>query len=145
VLEAANGTPLAEASQPPQRQRDAAVELEQPSLRGTAVGLDPNGGVARIRVSLKELVTCRAPDGSRFERPRIRYFPPQQIERIRSKPGTRLVTRKSRTQMLTLGAGRCGAAQAVEVVEVEGELWAEATNGNGLEAITPHLPFSWTG
>lgn len=144
VLEAANGTPLADASQPPQRQRDAAVELEQPSLRGTAVGLDPNGGVARIRVSLKELITCRAPDASRFERPRIRYFPPPQIERIRSNPGTRLATRKSRTQMLTLGAGRCGAAQAAEVVEVEGELWAEATNGNGLEAITPHLRFSWT-
>lgn len=140
VLEAANGTPIAEASQPSQHPRDPAVELQGPGLRGTAVGRDPDGGVARIRVSFKELVTCRAPDGSSFERPRIRYYPPQQIERIRSNSGTPLATRKSRTITLTLGRGRCGAAQ---MVEAEGELWGEATNGNGLEAITPHLRFSW--
>jgi hypothetical protein len=43
--------------------------------------------------------------------------------------------------MLALGRGRCGRA---EPVAVEGELWAEATNGNGLEAVTPHLHFNWT-
>lgn len=138
VLEAAGGTPLAEASQPGQPPK-AAVELSQPRLRGTATGRDTDGGVARVRVSISELITCRTQDGSTSKRPRIRYFPPPQIERIRSNPGARLAIEASRTLPLGLG-NRCGDAEAVEV---EGELWAEATNGTGLEAVTPHVEFNW--
>jgi hypothetical protein len=139
VLESASGSPLAEASQPGEHPK-AAVELPEPRLQGTGVGRDTNGGVARVRVSIKELITCRTQNGdSSFERPRTRYFPPPQIERVRSNPGTRLATEKSRTLPLALG-GRCGGAEAVAV---EGELWAEATNGSGLEAVTPHLRFRW--
>lgn len=140
VLESASGTPLAEASQPGKRPK-ATVELSEPRLRGTATGRDGDGGVARVRISLKEVISCQAAsDQSRFQRPRVRYFPPPQIERIRSNPGTPLATEASRTLRLTLG-GRCGDAQAVAV---KGELWAEATNGTGLEAVTPHVHFKWT-
>lgn len=140
VLESASGTPLAKASQPG-RQPEAAAKLAQPRLRGTATGRDADGGVARVRISLKELITCQAAGAdSTFRRPRVRYFPPPQIERIRSNPGTRLATHVTRTLPLTLG-GRCGDGQALAV---DGELWAEATNGTGLEAVTPHLHFKWT-
>ena len=140
VLESAGGSPLAEASQPGQHPQ-AAVDLPEARLEGTGVGRDSDGGVARVRVSVRELITCRAQNGdSGFQRLRTRYFPPPQIERIRSNPGTRLATEKSRTLPLALG-GRCGGAEAVAV---KGELWAEATNGSGLEAVTPHLRFKWT-
>jgi hypothetical protein len=141
VLETLNGTPLGKASQPPGREPGATEKLQQPALRATAIGRDSDGGVARVRVSIKELITCAAPDDhGGLEQRRTRYFPPPQIERIRSNPGTRLATRKSRTLRLTLGRGRCGGVPAVAV---EGQLWAEAINGNGLEAVTPHLHFSW--
>lgn len=139
VLESAGGSPLAEASQPGDHP-EGAVELSRPRLRGTATGRDDNGGVARVRISISEINTCRTQDGTSIERPRTRYFPPPQIERIRSNPGTRLVTEESRTLPLALG-GRCGDA---EVVAVKGELWAEATNGSGLEAVTPHVRFKWS-
>jgi hypothetical protein len=42
---------------------------------------------------------------------------------------------------LALGRGRCGDGEAEEV---EAELWGEAINGSGLEAVTPHLLLSWT-
>ena len=72
---------------------------------------------------------------------RTRYFPPPQRERLRSNPGARLPTEKRRTLALALGRGRCGDGEAVEV---EAELWGEAINGSGLEAVTPHLLLSWT-
>ena len=140
VLEAANGAPLGEASQPPGRPSQATVELHEPRLRGTAMGRDANGGVARVRDSLKELITCAAPGEPNFKRRRTRYFPPPQTERIRSNPGARLPTTQSRTLDLTLGRGPCGGTPAAAV---EGELWGEAINGSGLEAVTPHLHFSW--
>jgi hypothetical protein len=42
---------------------------------------------------------------------------------------------------LALIGARCGPdAQAVEV---HGQLWGEAINGRGLEAVTPHIRFSY--
>jgi hypothetical protein len=93
-----------------------------------------------VRVSIRELIDCRTPDGRESERPRIRYFPPPQIERIRSNPGARLPTTATRTLPLALAGDRCGRA---EPVAVHGELWGEAINGSGLEAVTPHLRFTW--
>ena len=112
------------------------MELRKPRLRATTVARDPDGGVARVRVSLRELITC----GAATKRPRVRYFPPPQIERIRSNPGALLPTTKERTLALALGRARCGGGAAVAV---EAELWGEAINGNGLEAVTPHLHLRW--
>jgi hypothetical protein len=139
VLRGAGGAPLAHASQPPAGHHPAPVELDRPRLRSTAVGRDSNGGVARVRVSIKEWILCRHRDG-RDERLRTRYFPPSQIERIRSSPGARLPTELTRTLPLALAGDRCGHA---DPVAVRGELWGEAINGSGLEAVTPHLRFTW--
>jgi hypothetical protein len=106
TLRDARGQPLARASQPPGPGHPAPVELHEPRLRGTAVGRDVDGGVARVRVSIREEIACRHPDGREERRPRTRYFPPSQIERIRSNPGARLPTRVTRTLPLALAGDR---------------------------------------
>jgi hypothetical protein len=138
-LATARGRPLVEASQPPRPGPHGVAELSKPRLLATSVGSDPDGGVARVRVSLKERITCVS-KGQATERPRVRYFPPPQVERIRSNPGARLPGELARTLTLSLGRGGCGGAQAVAV---EAELWGEAINGGGLEAVTPHVRLRW--
>jgi hypothetical protein len=137
----AGGTRLGSASQPPGSEHAAVVRLPRPSLRGTTVGRDTDGGVARVRVSVKERITCRAHgSGATFARRRTRYFPPPQIERIRSNPGAVLPTRRVRSLELEVGGGRCGPG--ARAVSIHGELWGEAINGSGLEAVTPHVRFT---
>jgi hypothetical protein len=114
-----------------------SVRLDGPRLVGTTTGEDPDGGVARVRVSIKERVSC--PGGVR--RLRTRYFPPPQIERIRSRPGAQLPTRRSRSLELSVGRGRCDGGGAA--LAVAGELWGEAINGSGLEGVTPHIRFAY--
>jgi hypothetical protein len=137
ALARADGGTLAEASQPPEGATPEAVTLEEPALRGIATGRDPNGGVARVRVSIREEIECRGEGGAK-RRLRTRYFPPPQVERIRSNPGARLPTKATRSQALRLSDARCGAGR---LIAVHGELWGEAINGSGLEAVTPHLKF----
>jgi hypothetical protein len=137
TLARADGTKLAETSQPGNATQHPTVTLDEPTLRGITVGLDANGGVARVRVSLREEVRCRAADGA-YRLLRTRYFPPPQVERIRSNPGARLPTRAQRSLPLRLSEGRCDAGG---LGAVHGELWGEAINGSGLEAVTPHLRF----
>jgi hypothetical protein len=132
---------LAEASQPPGRPPGAEVELAAPRLRGTTLGVDSNGGVARVRVSISERIACRGAGGRRFERRRRRYFPPPQIERIRAAPGAVLPRLRTRSLLLSLIGARCGPN--ADAVEVRGQLWGEAINGHGLEAVTPHIHFSF--
>lgn len=136
----AGGAPLGRASQPPGDGGEALVRLRRLSLRGTTVGRDPDGGVARVRVSIMERITCRrGGSDATFARLRRRYFPPPQVERIRSTPGTVLPTRRVRSLDLRLGGRRCGPEARPRVVH--GELWGEAVNGSGLEAVTPHVRF----
>jgi hypothetical protein len=136
----AGGAPLGRASQPPGDRGEVLVPLRRLSLRGTTVGRDPDGGVARVRVSIMERITCRRGDSdATFTRLRRRYFPPPQVERIRSTPGTVLPTRRMRSLELRLGGRRCGPDARPRVVH--GELWGEAVNGSGLEAVTPHVRF----
>jgi hypothetical protein len=137
ALARAGGGILAEASQPPEGATPDAVTLDEPALRGIATGRDPNGGVARVRVSIREEIECRDDDGP-YSRLRTRYFPPPQVERIRSNPGARLPTKATRSIPLRLSQSRCGTGR---VTPVRGELWGEAVNGSGLEAVTPHLKF----
>jgi hypothetical protein len=138
ALARAGGGTLAEASQPPERATPEPVTLDEPALRGIATGRDPNGGVARVRVSIREEIECRNGDHGPYHRLRTRYFPPPQVERIRSSPGARLPTKATRSIPLRLSQSRCGTGR---VTAVRGELWGEAINGSGLEAVTPHLRF----
>jgi hypothetical protein len=117
----------------------ARVPLESPRLIGTTVGRDRNGGVARVRVSIKERITCSGAGGREAERLRTRYFPPPQVERIRSTPGAQLPTERRRSLELSLVGERCGPGGRAGTVV--GELWGEAINGSGLEAVTPHIRF----
>jgi hypothetical protein len=137
ALAAADGGALAETSQPPPDESPRTVTLDEPRLRGIATGRDANGGVARVRVSIREEIECRNDDGA-YLRLRTRYFPPPQVERIRSNPGARLPTSARRSLELRLSEARCGPGR---LTAVHGELWGEAINGNGLEAVTPHLKF----
>lgn len=70
----------------------------------------------------------------------MRYYPPPQIERIRSRPGARLPTRRTRSRVLALATAGCGEG---ELIRVDGQLWGEAINGSGLEAVTPHIHFRY--
>jgi hypothetical protein len=134
TLARADGRTLAE----PSRGNGArTVTLDEPRLRGITTGRDDNGGVARVRVSIREEIECRAGDGA-YRFLRTRYFPPPQVERIRSNPGARLPTSAKRSLPLSLSEARCGTGR---VASVHGELWGEAINGSGLEAVTPHLRF----
>jgi hypothetical protein len=131
---------LARASEPGGA-HEGAVGLAAPRLRGTTTGADANEGLARVRVSVSERISCEGSGGRRFARERIRYFPPPQVERIRSRPGARLPARRTRSIAVELGRGRCGAG--ARPVAVSGELWGEAINGSGLEAVTPHIRFRY--
>jgi hypothetical protein len=115
---------------------EGAVALGEPKLRGTTVGTDADGGVARVRVSIREEIRCGSDT-----RLRTRYFPPPQVERIRSTPGAVLPTRRSRSVPIELSLARCpGTTPEL----IRGELWGEAINGSGLEAVTSHIPFTWS-
>jgi hypothetical protein len=137
TLAAADGGSLAETSQPPEDGAPRTVTLDEPRLRGITTGRDANGGVARVRVSIREEIDCRDENGP-YRRLRTRYFPPPQVERIRSNPGARLPTSAKRSLPLRLSAVRCAPGR---LTAVHGELWGEAINGSGLEAVTPHLKF----
>ena len=136
---ASDGRTLAEASQPGGGTHSTTVELSESRLRGTTIGEDSDGGVSRVRISMAERITCQGADGRRFERLRTRYFPPPEVERIKARPGVRLPTRRRRSRALTLGGDRCGAG--ARPTEVDGELWGQAINSHGLEAVTPHIRF----
>ena len=140
LADSAAGRALGEASRPG-GPHSGELELTEPRLRGTTVGEDPNGGIARVRVSISERISCRGDDGMRFERLRARYFPPPQIEQIRVAPGARLPSRSKRSRLLSLVGERCGAN--AEATEVHGKLWGEVINGHGLETITPPVRFTY--
>lgn len=136
---AGDGRTLGEASQPGRRTHSATVELSEPRLRGTTIGEDSDGGVSRVRISIAERITCQGGDGRSFERLRTRYFPPAEVERISARPGFRLPTRRKRSRVLELSGDRCGPG--ARPTEVRGELWGQAINSHGLEAVTPHIRF----
>lgn len=133
-----DGRTLAEAAQPGDGP-PMEVELGEPRLRGTTTGEDGNGGISTVRVSIAERVACRRADGTSFELLRRRYFPPPEVERIRARPGVKLPTRSRRSELLELAGDRCGLR--ARPAKVHGELWGQAINSHGLEAVTPHIPF----
>ena len=131
---------LGEASRPSSGD-PGDVSLAEPRLRGITIGEDGNEGVARVRVSVTETIRCRRSGGRAVSRPRTRYYPPPQVIRVRSNPGARIPTRRTRSVLIRLWTTGC--REGSELEEVNGELWGEAINGSGLEAVTPHLRFRY--
>jgi hypothetical protein len=140
VLAPAGGNAPAQATIPGEP-HDSVVRLPRPGLLGTTLGHDADSGIARVRVSMRERLVCRSAGGVTFERARLRYVPPPQTERIRSAPGALLSTRGRRAVPRDLSSARCGPG--AEVMHAEGEVWGEAINGLGLEAVTPHIRFEY--
>jgi hypothetical protein len=138
-LQGSGATTAAEAATPG-RAPGGIVRLREPRVRATTVGTDEDSGVVRVRVSVKEEITCRGRSGRTARRARTRYVPPPQVERITARPGFRIPTRERRSVALPLSGGCPPGAMAVDV---EGEVWGEAINGLGLEAVTPHIRFAW--
>jgi hypothetical protein len=121
--------------------RAMRVRLAVPRVRATATGVDEDGGIARIRISIDERVTCRAGDRPR-RRIRLRYLPPPAIARIRVPAGAVQPVRRSRSATLRLGSGVCpgGAGPAA----VHGRIWADATNAHERES-SALARFRWRG
>ena len=138
LADARDGRTLAEAARPGEA-HPAEVELGEPRLRGTTTGEDESGGISRVRISIAERISCRRADGTSFERLRTRYFPPSEVERIRARPGIELPTRRRRSELLELGGDRCG--RGARPAKIHGEVWGQAINSHGLEAVTPHIRF----
>ena len=106
-----------------------AVRLERPELRATAVVRD-DGGAGRIRLSTTYRIRC----GKRW-RPVHVSLPPAQIENVKLAPGTLIAIEETRTATLRL--------QTRPGCTVGGELWAEATDGQGLQAVSRHVAFTY--
>jgi hypothetical protein len=70
--------------------------------------------------------------GDRTRR-QTRYRPPAQIASVALPPGTPAPVERSRAERVALPAPR-GCS-------VRGEVWAEATDAHGLQAVTRHLGF----
>lgn len=138
LAEPDGGRTLGEAAEPGE-EHGPTLELREPRLVGTTTGEDEDGGMSRVRILIREEVACERGNGERFERLRTRYLPPPEIERIRARPGVRLPTRRRRSRTVSLSLDRCGAGG--RATEVRGDLWGQAINGSGLEAVTPHVRF----
>jgi hypothetical protein len=122
--------------------RPAHVELDRSVVRGLTVGTDPESGVLRARVSVTEVITCRAhASGETFTKLRTRYYPPPAIERMVAPPGARILSRKTRARTHALGGGRCG--RDASMIAVRGELWGDVVNGSGLEGVSRHIRFTY--
>ena len=134
VLESPAGHARARASEPGP-ESDRVVRLNRPALQGVTVGLDENGGVARVRVSVREQIRCTAGPGRSASHPLL----PAPAGRAHPvEPGSRCCPPgRSAHIPIELSTQRCDGRTA----EVRGELWGEAINGSGLEAVTPHLRF----
>jgi hypothetical protein len=86
ALVLAGGRIAAEASRPGKAPREP-VALERPRLHATMVGIDRESGAVRVRVSVKEAISCRSSTGETEVRSKLRHFPPSQIERVSAATG----------------------------------------------------------
>ena len=106
------------------------VILDEPLLVATALARDDDGGTGRARVAATYETRC----GDRVRRV-TKVHPPAQIERIVLAPGTRAPAERSRTVKLRLRVG--------EGCSAEGDVLAEATNANDLQAVSRHVRFRY--
>ena len=121
--------PVVQVSPSRQGDRVEVTRLAQPVLRATAVARD-EGGTGRIRLSV--VTTTRCGDQ---ERRRVRYLPPPQIENVAIPPGASAPVERQRSARIPLDTNRnC---------TVTGEVWAEATDAHGRQAVTRHAGFEY--
>jgi len=114
------------------------VELEQPRLRGTMVGSDEDSGAVRMRVSIKESISCRSTrarsrccrSGATSRPPRSSAPPPPPAP---VSPHARAAPGRSSS-----------AAAAAPPAPSRPPSKASWRLTNGLEAVTPHIHFQWT-
>ena len=106
-------------------------------LWAVALARDFDGGVARIRVSLRERVDCLRAGGSRRRERRVRYIPPPAIERVRITAGTRVPTTRARRVRIGARPGVCGPGE--RAVSSVLQVWGEANNAHGLESVSTHV------
>ena len=123
----AGGREVVEESPSRPGDRSAPVTLPSPRIDATAIVRDPEG-TGRIRLSLVYERTC---DGAR--RRITQYRPPARIANVRLAPGAQAPTPRRRSARIALRPG-CDAA---------GEVYAEATNAHGLQAVSRHVRFRY--
>lgn len=125
------GLPAAVFASPSRRDdRPEPLALPRPRFRATGVARDATGGTGRIRLSVVTTTRCAA-----RERRRTLYLPPAQIENVALPPGARAPVERERSELVRLQA-RSGCS-------VTGEVWAEATDAHGLQAVTRHAAFRY--
>jgi hypothetical protein len=108
--------------------RPPVLALPRPEFRATAVARDAKGGTGRIRLSVATSTRCGTD-----ERRRALYLPPAQIENVALPPGADAPVERRRSALIHLPT-RAGCT-------VTGEVWAEATDAHGLQAVTRHAGF----
>ena len=109
--------------------RSAPIALRRPWLDATAIARDGEG-TGRVRLSVVYERRC----GSKTDRV-TQYRPPAQIESIRLRPGAQAPTTRRRSARIAFRRG----------CSVSGEVYAEATNAHGLQAVSRHLRFRYAG
>lgn len=122
--------PLVHASPSRQGERPKVVALRDPRFWATGVARDAEGGTGRIRVSMTSTTRC----GVDVKRQTV-YAPPAQIEKVALAPGTRAPAERERTARFSVATG--------DGCTVRGEVWAEATDAHGLQAVTRHAGFRY--
>lgn len=127
-LEPPGGEPVLSVSPSSRDDRSRVVRLTQPRFRATAIARDDRGGTGRIRLSTSYETRC--PNGTRRT---TRYLPPAQIANVALPPGAEAPAERRRTATITL--------RRPAGCRVDGEVWAEATDGHGLQAVTRHVRF----
>ena len=108
--------------------RPAPVTLDTDRFQATATARDADGGSGRVRLSLVYVVRC-----GEDERRVTEYRPPAQIASVKIAPGTRVPIERRRSATLRLRVG--------EGCSAEGDVYAEATNAHGLQAVSRHIRF----
>ena len=129
-FEPGGGAPAVVHRSPVRPEPAAAVTLERPEVRGTALIRDVDGGTGRIRLSVHWVEQC---GGGR--RRRTVDLPPSQIVRIRVAPGVLVPVERRRSARVRLPRG----------CEVTGKAFADATNASGLESFSDPVNFSYRG
>jgi hypothetical protein len=122
--------PIVHASPSEAGERPDVTTLPRPAFRAVAAARDPEGGTGRIRLSVTTTTRC----GDR-ERRRVRYRPPPQIQSVAIPPGAEAPVERTRSARIRLDH-RPGCT-------VTGEVWAEATDAHGLQAVTRHAGFRY--
>ena len=96
--------------------------------------------MARIRVSADLRLRCRGADGNVPDERLVRHAPPSQVGHVRVVPGTRVPGElRRRTDLRALARAHC-ADSGRTLDEVDGVVWAEATNAHGRDRYSAKAP-----